>query len=222
MTDLAAKLASLSPEKRALFEKMLKERGQAQPARAENVFPISVMQQGIWFLEQLKPGNPAYLIPAAVRIRGPLDTGLLRQAVNGIVQRHESLRTVFELRDGRPVQVVRPRLAIDLPEVDLRGTALTGDELEERMGAALREPCDITPGPLLRLALLRLDTADCVLGVAMHHLISDGWSVGVLLGELSTRYAALVAGDQPKLPELSIQYGDYAVWQQAWLRMEEI
>jgi amino acid adenylation domain-containing protein len=222
MTDLAAKLASLSPEKRALFEKMLRERGQTQPARAENVFPISVMQQGIWFLEQLKPGNPAYLIPAAVRIRGPLDTALLRQAVNGIIARHESLRTTFELRDGRPVQVVRPELTIELPEVDLSGTTLTGDELEERIVAALRDPFDITTGPLLRLVLVRLGADDCVLGVSMHHLISDGWSVGVLLGELSTRYAALVAGEQPKLPELSIQYGDYAVWQQDWLRKEDL
>ncbi|MCW3841497.1 amino acid adenylation domain-containing protein, partial [Micromonospora yasonensis] len=222
MTDLDARLASLSPEKRALFEKMLRDRGQAPPARREQVFPISVMQQGIWFLEQLKPGNPAYLIPAAVRIRGPLDTALLRQAVNGIVQRHESLRTTFEARDGRPVQVVHPTLDVALPEVDLRGTALGDDELEERIVGALREPFDIAAGPLLRLALLRLDTDDCVLGVAMHHLISDGWSVGVLLGELSTRYAALVAGEQPKLPELSIQYGDYAVWQQDWLRQEDL
>ncbi|RQX57215.1 non-ribosomal peptide synthetase, partial [Micromonospora chalcea] len=122
MTDLDARLAALSPEKRALFEKLLRERGQARPARRENVFPISVMQQGIWFLEQLRPGNPAYLIPAAVRIRGPLDTALLRQAVDGIVARHESLRTTFELRDGRPVQVVHPALAIPLAETDLRGT----------------------------------------------------------------------------------------------------
>ncbi|SBT46096.1 non-ribosomal peptide synthetase [Micromonospora narathiwatensis] len=222
MTDLDARLASLSPEKRALFEKMLRERGQARPTRAENVFPISVMQQGIWFLEQLRPGNPAYLIPAAVRIRGPLDTGLLRQAVNGVVQRHESLRTTFELRDGRPVQVVRAGLDLPLPETDLSGTAPYGDELEERILAELREPFDITTGPLLRLALLRLGPDDCVLGVAMHHLISDGWSVGVLLGELSTRYAALVAGARPALPELAVQYGDYAAWQQDWLRREDL
>jgi amino acid adenylation domain-containing protein len=222
MTDLDARLAALSPEKRALFVKLLRERGQAPPDRAEQVFPISVMQQGIWFLEQLRPGNPAYLIPAAVRIRGPLDTALLRQAVNGVVARHESLRTTFESRDGRPVQVVRPALEIALPEVDLRGTALDGDELADRTAAALREPFDLTTGPLLRLALLRLDTDDCVLGVAMHHLVSDGWSVGVLLGELSTRYAALVAGERPDLPELPVQYGDYAVWQQDWLRREDL
>ncbi|MBQ1059238.1 non-ribosomal peptide synthetase [Micromonospora sp. C41] len=222
MTDLDARLAALSPEKRALFEKLLRERGQARPARRENVFPISVMQQGIWFLEQLRPGNPAYLIPAAVRIRGPLDTALLRQAVDGIVARHESLRTTFELRDGRPVQVVHPALAIPLAETDLRGTPAGGDELEARIVAALREPFDITTGPLLRLALLRLGDDDCVLGVAMHHLVSDGWSVGVLLGELSTRYAALATGAEPALPELSVQYGDYAAWQQDWLRGEDL
>ncbi|RQX14746.1 non-ribosomal peptide synthetase, partial [Micromonospora chalcea] len=97
-----------------------------------------------------------------------------------------------------------------------------GDELEARIVAALREPFDITSGPLLRLALLRLGDDDCVLGVAMHHLVSDGWSVGVLLGELSTRYAALATGDRPALPELSVQYGDYAAWQQDWLRGEDL
>ncbi|NES13760.1 MULTISPECIES: non-ribosomal peptide synthetase [Micromonospora] len=222
MTDLDARLAALSPEKRALFAKLLRERGQAPPDRGEQVFPISVMQQGIWFLEQLRPGNPAYLIPAAVRIRGPLDTALLRQAVNGIVARHESLRTTFELRDGRPVQVVRPALEIALPEVDLGGTAFDGDELADRVAAALREPFELTTGPLLRLVLLRLGADDCVLGVAMHHLVSDGWSVGVLLGELSTRYAALVAGERPDLPELRVQYGDYAVWQRDWLSREDL
>ena len=99
MSNLDERIAALAPEKRALFAKLMREQ-----SREENAFPISVMQQGIWFLEQLKPHNPAYVIPAAVRISGPLDAGVLRAAVNEIVRRHEPLRTTFRLREGRPAQ----------------------------------------------------------------------------------------------------------------------
>ncbi|MFH8367580.1 amino acid adenylation domain-containing protein [Streptomyces sp. NPDC018031] len=238
MADLDAaglerRLAALTPEKRALFEKMLRER---QPA--EDVFPLSVTQQGIWFLEQLRPNNPAYVIPAAARIRGRLDTAVLRAAVNGIVRRHEALRTTFRLRDGRPVQVVRRELALELPETDLRTAPAAGPgrdagtepaapgagrpgragddgpDVGPWIAAALAEPFDLATGPLLRMNLLRTGEEEYVLLVAMHHLVSDGWSVKVLLTELSALYAAIAAGRPSPLPELGIQYGDFAVWQQ--------
>ena len=215
MTGLDDRLAALSPEKRALFERLLAERG-----RTEDVFPISVTQQGIWFFEQLRPGNPAYVVPAAARIRGPLDVAVLRAALAGVVARHESLRTTFEVRDGRPVQVVRPRPAVEVPETDLRlpGTGDPDAELADAVLAALAGPFDLATGPLLRVRLLRLGPGDAVLAVAMHHLVSDGWSVGVLLSELSTRYAALAAGREPDLPDLPVQYGDFAGWQHAAVR----
>jgi amino acid adenylation domain-containing protein len=217
VTALSRRLAALSPEKRALFDRMLAEQG-----LTEDAFPISVMQQGIWFLEQLRPGNPGYAIPAAARLRGPLDTAALRRAVAEIVRRHEILRTTFHLRDGRPVQVVHRDARVDVEPVDLGDLAGSGREVPDAalrtiVADSLREPFDITTGPLLRVRLLRAGPHDHVLAFAMHHLISDGWSVGVLLAELSALYAAFAAGQPSPLPELRIQYGDFAAWQQRWL-----
>jgi amino acid adenylation domain-containing protein len=220
VTDLDARLAALSPEKRALFEKMLREQGRSRQGRTENTFPISVMQQGIWFLEQLKPHNPAYVIPAAVRIRGRLETPVLADAMNEVVRRHEVLRTVFEPRDGKPTQIVRPRLVLDIPETDLRGRPQ--DEVDRAVSETFTEPFDLATGPLLRWRLLRTGADEYVLALAMHHLVSDGWSMKILLSELSTLYAAFTAGRPSPLPELTIQYGDFAAWQQQWLRRESL
>ena len=209
MTSLDERLAALSTEKRALFEQLLRERGST-----EDVFPISVTQQGIWFFEQLRPHNPAYVIPAAVRIRGRLDTAVLRDAVLEILRRHESLRTTFEVREGKPVQVVRPRPDLDLRELDLRTGGTADGDLERSITDALSGPFDLATGPLLRVRLLRTGDDEWVLAVAMHHLISDGWSVGVLLAELSAQYEALVGGRPATLPALAVQYGDFATWQQ--------
>src|SRR5439155_116305 len=207
------RIAALAPEKRALFAKLMREQ-----SREENAFPISVMQQGIWFLEQLKPHNPAYVIPAAVRISGPLDAGVLRAAVNEIVRRHEPLRTTFRLREGRPAQVVAAELTLDRPEVDLRSAG----DLATQIDATLHEPFDLAAGPLLRVRLLRTGDEEYVLVVAMHHLISDGWSVGILVAELSALYEAYLAGRPCPLPDLAIQYGDFATWQQRWLREADL
>ncbi|MBS2962969.1 amino acid adenylation domain-containing protein [Actinocrinis puniceicyclus] len=219
MSQLEDRLAALSPEKRVLFEKLLQEAGAAQTA-----FPLSVMQQGIWFYEQLRPGNPAYVVPAAVRLRGQPDAALLRRCVNEVVRRHESLRTTFRIRDGSPQQLVARELVLDLPETDLRGAdgrAFAGD-LDEAIAAHVGGPFDLARGPLLRLALLRTAADEYVLAVAMHHLVSDGWSVGVLLSELSALYAAYAAGRPSPLPEPKIQYGDFAAWQQRELRAENL
>ncbi|MGW1374181.1 amino acid adenylation domain-containing protein [Streptomyces sp. NPDC002446] len=210
MTDLDERLAALSPHKRALLEKMLAESGQA-----ESTFPIAVLQQGMWFLEQLRPDNPAYVVPSAVRIRGPLDTKVLSAALDEIVRRHEALRTTFQLRDGKPTQVVSDHLSVAPPETDLRQLGLTEEELESRIAAeALGEPFDLQAGPLLRMSLLRTGDDEYVLVMALHHLISDRWSVGILLTELSALYEAKLSGLPSPLPELPVQYGDFATWQQ--------
>ena len=217
MSDLESRLAALTPRQRAEFERLLKESGQAGPA--ENLFPLSVFQQGMWFLEQLRPENPAYVVPAALCIRGPFDRGVLLDAANAVVRRHEALRTTFELRDGKPTQVVHARLPVELPEVDLRGAGLAGGALESRIVTeALGEPMRIERGPLLRLALLRTGVGEAVLVIAMHHLICDRWSIGILMSEIAARYEATLAGRSAVLPELPIQYGDFATWQQQQLR----
>ncbi|KJE23035.1 amino acid adenylation enzyme/thioester reductase family protein [Frankia torreyi] len=209
---LSERLAALSPEKRARFEELL-----AQSGRSENTFPLSVLQQGIWFLEQIRPGNPAYVVPAAAHLRGPLDVRALRDALAETVRRHEALRTTFGLRDGRPAQIVHPRMSIDLPEVELGD-----DPLEARIAEELAGPFDLATGPLLRLRLLRIGPEEYVLAAALHHLVADGWSVGILLSELSVLYAAFVAGRPSPLVDLEIQYGDFAVWQQQETRAENL
>ncbi|OKJ09237.1 non-ribosomal peptide synthetase [Kitasatospora sp. CB01950] len=205
LAALQSKLAALPAERRAAYERLLKER-----AEAGTVFPLSVTQQGIWFFEQLRPGNLAYTILGAVRLRGALDTAVLRSAAAEVVRRHESLRTVFELRDGRPVQVVRPELPLDFAELP----AAEGQPLEDAIAAAVEGPFDLAAGPLLRLRVLHLGPQDQVLAVAMHHLVSDGWSMGLLITELGTLYEAFGAGRPSPLPGLPIQYGDFAAWQQ--------
>jgi amino acid adenylation domain-containing protein len=206
--DLARRLAALTPEQRARFDVLLAER-----TPAEDTFPLAVLQRGTWFLEQLRPRNPGYIVPGAVRIEGPFDTGLLRAAVAEIVRRHEALRITFQLRDGAPVQVVHHHLAIDVPETDLSGREYTDADRQKWIDDALAEPFDIDTGPLLRVRLLRTGPEQCVLVVAMHHLVSDRWSTGVFLGELSELYEAFTAGRPSPLPELAIQYGDFAAWQ---------
>jgi amino acid adenylation domain-containing protein len=219
MTDLNERLAGLSPEKRALLAKRLQEKG-----RAENAFPLSIMQQRLWFLEQLSPGNLAYVIPAAVRIRGNLDVEVLRAVVNEIVRRHESLRTTFELREGKPAQIVKAPAPLEVAVEDLRHLAgqARAAACEKRIAEELALPFDLARGPLLRARLLRTEDQEHVLVVAMHHIVSDGWSLGILVTELARLYEAFVAGRPSPLPPLKVQYGDYAAWQQGWLRKENL
>ncbi|MFF2012621.1 amino acid adenylation domain-containing protein [Streptomyces sp. NPDC058195] len=205
--DLAQRLAALAPEERARFETLFAQLGQ------EDTFPLAVLQRGTWFLEQLRPRNPGYIVPGAVRVEGPLDTGLLRAAVAEVVRRHEALRTTFESRDGAPVQVVRPQLDIDVPEADLSGPEHGDAERQEWIAAALAEPFDIDTGPLVRVRLLRTGPERSVLVIAMHHLVSDRWSLAVFLNELSELYEAFAAGRPSPLAELPLQYGDFAAWQ---------
>ncbi len=190
------------------------------------VLPASYAQQRMWFLDQLEPGSPAYTIALAVRLLGGLDEAALRQALQTVVTRHESLRTTFADvdGDGRPHQVVAPRATADLPVTDLTGVPAA--ERESRAGALAAEaaaaPFDLARGPLLRVRLARLAAEDHVLLVSMHHIISDGWSLGVLVGELGECYRAAVRGEKPDLPELPVQYPDYAVWQREWLEGERL
>ena len=226
MKDLSARIAALSPEQRALFEASLKAKGlrapqvdqiPRRPREDTNVFPTSIDQERLWFIEQLQPGNAAYNIFTASRITGPLDGNVMERVVNELLARHEVLRTVFTVVDDEPVQVIRPKLEITLTPVDLESLPA-----EERMPQALRlvtedfsRPFDLEKGPLVRVGLLRLAHDDHVLHVNMHHTVTDRWSGAIFEEETGALYEAF-ANDRPSpLPPLPVQYADYALWQRS-------
>ncbi|HEV2733411.1 MAG TPA: amino acid adenylation domain-containing protein, partial [Longimicrobiaceae bacterium] len=181
--------------------------------------PLSLAQQRLWLVDRIEPDSPAYNMPTALRLRGPLDAAALRGSLDALVRRHETLRTTLAEHDGAPVQVVHPAAPVPLPLIDLRRLregeeARTARRLAEE--EALR-PFDLARGPLLRGALLRLADEDHVLCLTVHHVVSDGWSMEVLTREGAACYAALGRGEEPALPELPVQYADFAVWQRDWL-----
>ena len=182
-------------------------------------FPCSFAQQRLWFLNRLVPGEWLYNIPAALRIQRSLDPLVIQQAVDELVQRHESLRTTFHEVDGEPVQTVASAVTVPLAVLDLRRAC--GPALQEALAIAeaeARAPFDLERGPLLRLSQLQIDERDFVLLVTMHHIVSDGWSLDIFFRELSELYDAFSRGDPSPLPPLPVQYADYAVWQHEWLR----
>ena len=181
--------------------------------------PLSFSQERQWFLDRLEPGSPAYNLPLAVVLTGPLDTAALERALSEILRRHESLRTSFAERDGVPVQVVAPPTPVELPATDISHLRPAEREAELRRLAAVEghHPFDLERGPMLRAALVRTGRDEHALLVTIHHIAGDGWSLGLLLSELSTLYGAFAAGRPSPLPELPIQYADYASWQRSWM-----
>jgi len=225
MNQLSQRLAALSPEQRALLEKRLQQRGLQPltpveiPCRpADAVVPLSFDQQRLWFFEQLVPGSALYNTPFAVKITGSLNLPVLEQSLQAIAQRHEILRTQFTLQAEQAVQVVQPTVALALAVVDLQSLAREEQLLavQQHMAEIARQPFDISQVPLLRLKLMHLGTTEYVLVCVLHHLIADGWSRGVLMRELGALYTAGVSGRAASLPELPIQYGDFALWQRQW------
>ncbi len=239
--DLARRLSVLSPAQRAALELRLQDGADGEEARALLArLPIaaaargdaaaepallSFAQQRFWFLAQLDPASAAHNVPVHLRLRGRLDVEALRRALDEVVARHDVLRTTFALDGGQPVQVVRA--ASDLPAlevVDLR--SLPDDERQRAAERAAAEstlqPFDLATGPLLRRRLLRLADDESVLLLCLHHIVSDGWSMGVLGRELHALYAAFRRGEPSPLPPLPIQYADYARWQRGWLQGEAL
>ncbi len=189
------------------------------PAPRDGPLPLSSGQQRLWFLDQLEPGSPLYNNPAAIRLDGPLDAAALERSLAAIVQRHEILRTVFVTRDGRPAQLILPALDTPLRTIDLRGlpAAERAAEVQRLAAADARASFDLTRGPLFRVTLLRTGEQEHVVLLTMHHIVSDGWSIGVLIDELTALYQAYTSGQEPPLAPLPIQYADYAAWQRTWL-----
>jgi amino acid adenylation domain-containing protein len=184
--------------------------------------PLSFTQERLWILDQLEPGCAAYNMPAVFRLKGVLNVTALEQSLSEIVRRHEILRTTFPAEDGRPVQAIAPALPWTLPVLDLQ--EVPEHEREAQVRTLAREeaqrPFNLAQGPLLRSTLLRLAAEEHVLLLTMHHIIYDGWSQGVFWRELGLLYEAFATGKSSLLPELCIQYADFAVWQRQWLQGE--
>ena len=182
--------------------------------------PLSFAQQRLWFLYQLEPNNSVYNIPKAIYIEGRLDVAALQGALDHIVARHESLRTIFDLVDGTPVQVISESRSVDLPVIDLSKIPALEREAEAKrlLRMEAERPFDLSCDLMLRVALIKLDEQEHIFFLAMHHIASDGWSIEVLFQELAKFYRAFLDGKPSPLPDLPIQYADFAVWQRQWLQ----
>ncbi|MEW6735711.1 MAG: amino acid adenylation domain-containing protein, partial [Acidobacteriota bacterium] len=218
-----------SVKKRALLEALLDEEG-VSSARYQRILrrqqdgpaPLSFAQLRLWFLDQLEPGNPAYNMPAAVHFAGLLDIAALKQSLNEIVQRHESIRTTFTLVEQQPAQVVVASLMVELPLIDLENLSKVERDAEAKrlINEVSLQSFDLARGPLFTTILLRFSAQEQVFLLVMHHIISDGWSIKIFVDEMTELYQSFSTGKTPSLPELPIQYTDFAQWQRQWLQGE--
>jgi hypothetical protein len=223
---------SLSPERRALLARRLAEKGLAAAPTDERIprrtqsgpLPLTSAQEALWFLDQLEPDRALHNQPGAVRLVGTLDIEALRRSLDEIVRRHEALRTRFVTTDGKPCQEVVPHETLDLPLTDLSDRPRAeADELARRMASKdAHTPFDLATGPLHRMFLIRLVPDEHILVITLHHIITDGWSMGVFTSELDQLYRAYLVGEPSPLPELPIQMGDFALWQRASLQGETL
>jgi len=228
-SDLADRIAGLSPAKRELFERKLRAReadatrSTSIPRRTERATaPLSFAQQRLYFLDRLDPDSAAYNVPRAIAIRGALDVAALERVFQELLRRHEVLRSRFVEREGSVVAEIGPAGDFRLEPEDVPGSTASEREREAMRIAQLeaKRPFDLATGPILRVRLLRLGPERHMLLFTNHHIVSDAWSAGVLFGELTDLYAAFSSGRPSPLPELLIQYGDFAAWQRDWLRGE--
>ncbi|HVR08409.1 MAG TPA: condensation domain-containing protein, partial [Thermoanaerobaculia bacterium] len=240
MSGFGRTVAELSPAKRALLELLLAEEGigveEGMAAAGAPILPqrwtspeapLSWAQRRLWLIDRMEPGSAAYNLPAAVRLAGRLDLGALAGSLGEIVRRHEALRTTFrEQPDGEPVQHVAPPAAAATrpPLVDLGNLPAA---VRERLALQLARqeaarPFALATGPLLRVLLLRLAAADHLVMVNMHHIVSDGWSLGVFIHEMTAFYATLLGRRPSPPPPLPIQYRDFTLWQRQWLSGERL
>ncbi|HEX2187823.1 MAG TPA: condensation domain-containing protein, partial [Longimicrobiaceae bacterium] len=220
----APSVAELAERVEALRRAELPALPPVAPTGRGEALPLSFAQERLWFLDRLEPESDFYNVPMALRLRGALDAHGLEAALGEVVRRHEALRTTFPERDGAPVQEIAPFGGFSLPVEDLSGLgeAERETEVRRRVSEDATRPFDLSAGPLFRLKLLRLGTEEHVLLACMHHIVCDEWSVGVLLRELSALYAAHREGGRSPLPELAVQYADFAVWQRQVLQGEAL
>ncbi|WP_405655597.1 non-ribosomal peptide synthase/polyketide synthase [Streptomyces sp. RK9] len=219
-TDVSPRLLFSHPTVSALAAALDAGAGTAAPdvipaADPDTAPPLSYAQQRLWFLDRFEPGGTEYTTLSALRLRGPLDEAALRVALDGLVARHEALRTTFAEQDGQARQIVHAPYAVEVSSDDLTGTPDAPDALDALLEREAATPFDLGTGPLLRARLVRLAAAEHVLVLAVHHIATDGWSLGVLGRDLGELYAAACADRAPELPALPVRYADYAAWQRA-------
>ncbi len=188
------------------------------PVGRDGDLPLSFAQQRIWFLHQMDSQNPAYNESPTIRLTGSLNIEVLEQSLNAIIERHEILRTTFPMIDGKPIQKILPSLQINLLVVNLQD--LPSNQIEEIIAQELQKPFDLTQAPLVRFTLLDLGQESYILVPVIHHIIIDGWSKGIFFKELSYFYQSFLSKTPVNLPQLPIQYADFAVWQRQWLQGE--
>lgn len=229
MSDLTERITTLSPEQRALFDAKLKQRGLSAPQpqviprrKQQNYCRLSFDQERIWIVDQMEPGNPAYNIFSVSSLKGHLDAALMERALNEIVRRHEVWRTTFTEIDGEARQVISPSLFIPLELIDLRAvlTDVREREVTRLVNESTSEPFDLARGPLARFGLIRIADDEHILHYTVHHTVIDRWSADIIEVELAAIYTAFAEGKPSPLPELPIQYGDFAEWQREWLQGE--
>lgn len=230
-TELPLRALFEAPTIAGLCEKIRAEKSTSPDAMRASVTrrnrdgdaPLSFAQERLWFLDQLEPGSTVYNSSAAIRLAGPLDIAALERGLNEVVSRHEILRTVFVSNNGRPQQSILPALHIEIPVTDVSEYA---DAVERTAQARLVEEAnqsfDLSIGPMLRARLLRFASEEHVLLFTVHHIVSDAWSINIMIRELSKVYNSLLTGEQVRLSELPVQYADYAAWQRELLSGAEL
>lgn len=221
------RISKLSPVKRLLLEKLLEQQKKAVGSVSQTIarrvheapIPLSFVQHRLWFMQQVEPKSSAYHIVRTLRLSGKLHVEALHQSLATILARHESLRTRFVITNGAPFQVITSPDGFELPLIDLSYEYEQAEEtLQELLHQKVNQPFDLTSDLMLRATLFRLSEDEYVLQIIMHHIASDGWSVGVLMRELSRLYQAYANGQPNPLSELPIQYTDFALWQRQWLQ----
>jgi amino acid adenylation domain-containing protein len=225
-SDIKAELTTRKPEILAYFSRAnqaLKSNSLAiLPASHQGNIPLSYAQQRLWFLNQLEPNSSSYNLPAAVKLTGKLNVAVLSQSIQTIIKRHEILRTTFTVVDAEAIQVIGTGKNFYLPVIDLQDMEEKRQlqELENLAVLVARKPFNLEQDLLIRTSLIQLSATEYIILLTMHHIVSDGWSIGIFIKELTTLYTAFAQGQTSPLPELSIQYADFAIWQRKWLQGE--
>jgi amino acid adenylation domain-containing protein len=223
---LAGRVSELSPERRQVLERLLKDQGVnvdrvlIRRRKVSGPAPLSFAQERLWLLDQLEPGTSAYVIASRWRLEGDVDRAALERALNEIVRRHEALRTTFPVVGGVPVQLIASELKVPLEETDLSSLPERQAEVQRLAEEEASRPMDLARGPLVRARVLRTEPKERLLLLTIHHIIFDGWSLGLFLRELTVLYQAFAAGNPSPLAELPVQYADFAQWQREWLQGE--
>ncbi|MEM9980209.1 MAG: condensation domain-containing protein, partial [Cyanobacteria bacterium P01_D01_bin.2] len=192
------------------------------PADRTKPLPLSFAQQRLWFLHQMQPNAAVYNLPMAIEVEGFLDVAAFTQSLNGIVRRHEALRTRFVMVDGQPAQVIEAPAPVSIEQIDFQDIADPTAKITQAAITAAQAPFDLSRDQLLRVTLLRLGEVKSVVLFTLHHIIADGWSMEILIQELGVGYRAALMGQMVALPDLSVQYADFSVWQHQWLQGENL